>query len=355
MKKELLNCILKVTKDKDVDYINQLINNFIYATAIYTFDDIVTKNQNVKKIVQYAKKAANTDCSILIQGSNGTGKEVFAEAIHNYSKRADGPFIVADCAIVPRELLKRRLFGYCEETFTGEKEEYPGKFQLAHGGTLFLDNIEELPLDMQEDLLKILEDNKASLRQSDENNIDVRIIVATNKNLIEEVNNKSFRADLYYKLNVINLKLLDLEDRKEDIPLLVKHYLQRLNTNNLGKEKTIDEDAIEELKNYKWIGNIRELRNFVEKLYYLCDESNITRKFLLDYIYDKPKCNDKNNISNENSLNDKNICSLRELEKQNIEKSLVYCEGNVEQAAKILGISRATIYRKISKYNIKLH
>lgn len=355
MKKELLNCILKFTKDKDIDYINKLMNNFICATASYTFDDIVTKNQNVKKIVQYAKKAANTDCSILIQGSNGTGKEVFAESIHNYSKRVNGPFIVVDCAVVPRELLKRRLFGYSEETFTGEKEEYPGKFQLANGGTLFLDNIEELPLDMQENLLKVLDDNKSALRQSDENNIDVRIIVATNKNLIDEVNNKSFRSDLYYKLNVINLKLLDLQERKEDIPLLAKHFLKRLNSTNLNKEKTIDEEAIEELKNYKWSGNIRELRNFIEKLYYLCDENNITRKFLLDYIYNKPKCNEKSNISNKNSVNEKNICSLKELEKENIEKSLAYCEGNVEKAAKVLGISRATIYRKISKYKIKLH
>ncbi|WP_347455104.1 sigma-54 dependent transcriptional regulator [Clostridium novyi] len=311
--------------------------------------------KNVKKIVQYAKKASNTDCSILLQGSNGTGKEVFAEAIHNYSKRAEGPFIVVDCAIVPRELLKRRLFGYYEETFTDENEEYPGKFQLADGGTLFLNNIEELPLDIQEKLLRILDDNKAGLRKSDEKNIDVRIIASTNKNLIDEVNTKSFRADLYYKLNVINIKLLDLEERKEDIPLLAKYFLEKLNSINLNKERTIDEDAIDELRNYKWIENIRELRNFIEKLYYLCDESNITRKFLLDCIYNKPKYNEKNKIFTESSTNEERILSLKELEKQSIEKALIYCEGNIEKAAKILEISRATIYRKISKYNIKLH
>ncbi|AEB75071.1 sigma 54-interacting transcriptional regulator [Clostridium botulinum] len=356
MNKELLKCILKETPDTEVDYILKIINNFVSYNEIINFNDIVTKNQNMKKIIQYAKKASNTDCNILLQGNSGTGKEIFAKAIHNYSTRAQGPFIVVNCKNIPSEFVREQLGGYEEQTFTDDEIcKYPGMFQLADKGTIFLNDIQYLSLGAQQELLKILEENEIKISQNNKSSANIRIICSSDNGLIEKVNNKDFRADLYYKLNVINIKLIDLNERIEDIPLLAKYFLEKLNNKNLNGYKVIDDEALEEFKNYKFLDNVRELKNLIEKLYYLCDENNITKKFFFEIIGYKPIEHENDEKDCKNNVELKDIIPMKILEKQNIEDALNYCKGNVEKASKILGLSRATIYRKINKYGINLY
>lgn len=343
---------------RDTKHIHKVVNNVVGYSAAYTFKDIITKNQYMKKNIQYAKKAANTDCNILLEGSSGTGKEVFAQAIHNYSSRAKGPFVAVNCAAIPRELFESELFGYEKGAFTGaSKGGYPGKFELAEGGTIFLDEIGELPLDIQSKLLRVLDNHKiVRVGSTYEKKINVRVISATNRNLLEEVDKKNFRYDLYYRLNVIGMLLMDLQDRKEDIEALTKHFMKKLNGNNLEGGKDIDSSAIVRLKEYKWEGNIRELRNIIEKAYYLCDSDIITERYLLNLVNGKEKLEESFSEENISKLDLKveDIQPLKLVEEQNIKKALIACKGNAEEAAKVLGISRATIYRKISKYKIKI-
>lgn len=345
---------------RDTKHIHKVVNNVVGYSAAYTFKDIITKNQYMKKNIQYGKKAANTDCNILLEGSSGTGKEVFAQAIHNYSSRAKGPFVAVNCAAIPRELFESELFGYEKGAFTGaNKGGYPGKFELAEGGTIFLDEIGELPLDIQSKLLRVLDNHKiVRVGSTYEKKINVRVISATNRDLLDEVDKKNFRYDLYYRLNVIGIRLMDLQDRKEDIEVLIKHFMKKLNENNLEKDKDIeiDSSAIARLKEYKWEGNIRELRNTIEKAYYLCDSDIITEKYLLNLVNGKEKLEKSFLEENINKIDLKmeDIQPLKVVEEQNIKKALIVCNGNAEEAAKILGISRATIYRKISKCKIKM-
>ncbi|MCD3217029.1 sigma-54-dependent Fis family transcriptional regulator [Clostridium botulinum C] len=356
MKRELLKCILKETSDTEIDYILKIINNFISYNEIVSFDDIITKNQIMKKIIQYAKKASNTDCNILLQGNSGTGKEIFAKAIHNYSTRSQRPFIVVNCKNIPREFVGKQLRGYEEETFINNKVyKYPGMFQLADEGTIFLNDIQYLSLGAQGELLKILEENEIKISQDKKSITNVRIICSSDNSLIEKVNNKDFRADLYYKLNVINIKIIDLNERTEDIGLLSKYFLKKLNDKNLNGYKTIDEEVIKELKNYKFIDNVRELRNLIEKLYFLCDENNITKKNFFEIIGCKSKQYKDDEKECEKNIKLKDIIPIKDLEKQSIENALNYYKGNVEKASKVLGLSRATIYRKINKYRINLY
>lgn len=340
---------------RDTRHMHKIVNNMVGYTANFTFDDVITVNDNMKNIIKYSKKAAVTDCSILLEGNSGTGKDVFAQAIHNHSKRAKGPFVAVNCAAIPRELVESELFGYEKGAFTGaNKGGYPGKFELADGGTIFLDEIGELPLDIQSKLLRVLDNYKiVRVGATYEKKVNVRVIAATNRNLIDEVNKKNFRYDLYYRLNVMGIKLIDLKDRVEDIELLAKYFIQRLNKRDMNN-KQIDKDALEGLKEYKWIGNIRELRNIIEKSYYLCDNNLITREFIGNLLKDKPRFVDKQTINDVSisgeALKKEDILPLKVVEEQSIRRALAYCNGSADEAAKLLGISRATIYRRISSY-----
>lgn len=342
---------------KDVKQIYRLVNNVMGHSAAYTFEDIITKNQNMKKIIQYSKKAANADCNILLEGNRGTGKDLFAQAIHNFGKRSKGPFIAVNCRSMPRELIERELFGYEKNAFTKDnKESYPGKLELAEGGTIFLNEIEELPLEVQAKLLKVLDNRKiARVGSTYEKSINVRVISATSKKLIDEVDKKNFRHDLYYKLNVISIGLLELKDRKEDIEPLVIHFLNELNNKSPHSIKEIEDGALEKLKGHTWDGNISELRRVVEKICHLCDGNKITTRFIVNLLGDKPKVSNSSD-DNKNFLTSKeaDIIPLNKVEEESIKRALQYCHGKVECAAKLLGISKATIYRKIIKYGIKI-
>lgn len=336
---------------RDTRHIHRMVNNVVGYKANYTFEDIITKNQGMKKIIQYSKKASNADCNILLEGRSGTGKEIFAQAIHNYSKRQKGPFVAVNCAAIPRELVESELFGYEKGAFTGaSKGGYPGKFELADGGTIFLDEIGELPLDIQSKLLRVLDNHKiVRVGSTFEKNIDVRVIAATNRNLMDEVENKNFRYDLYYRINVIGIGLMDLKDRNEDIELLVDHFMNKLNSKNPNNVKYIDRNLVEKFKTYNWDGNIRELRNVIEKAYYLSDVNRINEKCIESIIRGKSRVLD-NSLE---TINKEEIIPLKVAEEKAIRKAIMYCKGSAEEAAKMLGISRATIYRKISKYGIK--
>lgn len=339
---------------RDTKKLHKMVNNVVGYKASFTFDDVITRNERQKSIIKLAKKAAKTNCNILIEGESGTGKEVFAQSIHNYSNRSKGPFIAVNCAAIPRELVESELFGYEKGAFTGaSKGGNPGKFELADGGTIFLDEIGELPLDIQSKLLRVLDNLKiVRVGGNYEKSIDVRVIAATNRMLKDEVKNKNFRGDLYYRLNVMNIHLIPLRDRKEDIELLTQYFVNQLNIKNPCEPKYIDPSYIEKLKMYNFEGNTRELRNVVERSYYLCEDTMITSKYLMDRKV-KVKIPINNNSTNNDSP--KQVLPLEVIEEQCIRNALQYCEGNAMKASKLLQIGKATIYRKISKYGIDLN
>lgn len=334
---------------RDSKNLHKMVNNVVGYKASFTFDDIITKNEEMQSAIEVAKKASRTTCNILIEGQSGTGKEVFAQAIHNYSSRSDGPFVAINCAAIPRELVESELFGYEKGAFTGaSKGGNPGKFELADGGTIFLDEIGELPLDIQSKLLRVLDNLKISrVGGTYEKTIDVRVIAATNRILTDEIEIKNFRGDLYYRLSVMNIALIPLEKRKEDIELFAQNFVSKLNAKNPHDPKYIDPSYIENLKTQSFQGNIRELRNVVERSYYLCEGNLITGKHLQAKTQ-PPTITDIISLPKE-------ILPLEAVEEQCIRDAIAYCKGNAIKAADLLKIGKATIYRKIAKFNIDIN
>ncbi|AWI03835.1 sigma-54-dependent Fis family transcriptional regulator [Clostridium drakei] len=327
-------------------YMHKVASTIAGFSASYKFEDIITKSEDMKKTIEFAKRAALTSCNVLVEGPSGTGKELFAQSMHNYSDRSGGPFVAVNCASLPKELMESELFGYEKGAFTGAtKEGHPGKFELANEGTIFLDEIGELPLDMQSKLLRVLDNNKITrLGGTYEKILNVRVIAATNRNLQQEIKNKNFREDLYYRLNVMNIKTIALNERVEDIETLAKYFVYRLNLKNSNNAKTLSEGYLNCIKKYSWPGNVRELRNVVERSYYLCELDNINEEFLYDYI-----------VKTETTItqNQKGIMYMEEMEAENIRNAINQSNGDLIKAARILNISRATIYRKVKKYSIK--
>ncbi len=328
--------------------VHRLVNKVVGYKANYKFKDIVTSNDKMINMINFAKRASRSDCNILIEGPSGTGKELVAQAIHNYSQRSDGPFVAVNCASIPRDLMESEFFGYDKGAFTGAaKEGHPGKFELADGGTIFLDELGELPLDMQSKLLRVLDNNTiVRVGGNYEKKLDVRIIGATNKELKKEVSKKTFREDLYYRLNVMNIKTIPLKERKEDIETLARHFVNSLNFKNKAKYKLITTDYINELKKHDWPGNVRELRNAIERDYYSSEKDIICVQSL-----EKSQIIEAN-FNNEKASDVDEIVPIDILERESIIKAINFCGGNILKSAEMLGISRATIYRKIKKYNI---
>lgn len=363
----MIKCIIKAVPIKSLEknmgtvitfrpssQINKIVNKVAGYKAVYKFKDIVTNDKNMKETIKYAKKIATTDCSVLITGESGTGKELFAQAIHNHSNRAEEPFIAINCALIPGELIESELFGYEKGAFTGAVNSgRPGKFEIADGGTIFLDEIGEMPLEMQSKLLRFLDNKKISrIGGNYEKSLDVRIIAATNRNLIEEISKKNFRLDLYYRLSVMNIEIISLNDRKMDIEPLAKHFVEKLNINH-NNNKTLATEYIEYLKTRSWKGNIRELQNMIFRDYYLCDNDIIDIKKTEINKDENPKNLETESISKNVELAQSDIIDFERIDKQNIINSLIKYEGNVIKTAEFLGMSRATLYRKIKKYNIQ--
>lgn len=328
-----------------------------------TTNDLIGLNELFLQTIEFARTAAKTKANVLLLGESGTGKEMFARAIHNESKRKDKPFVAINCASISKELINAELFGYEDGAFTGAKKGgNPGKFEIANGGTLFLDEIGDMPIDLQTTLLRVLQE-KEVVRVGGYKPIpiDVRIIAATNKNLFQEIAyNGSFRSDLYYRLNVFTIELIPLRQRTEDIIALSHYYLQELSA-ELGKpRKYLSEEAAELLRRYNWPGNIRELNNAIERAFYLSEESPcITITHLPQFMIHSSK-------ALEADTQDLLVDSLPDM--VNIEKSkqksdehkrqvylqtLMNYKGNISKAAKQLGMSRTTLYRKLEEHNIQ--
>ena len=333
---------------KPSSQINKIVNKVAGYKAVYRFRDIVTNDRKMKETISYARKIADTDCSVMITGESGTGKELFAQAIHNHSYRAEEPFLAINCALIPGELIESELFGYEKGAFTGaDKSGRPGKFEIADGGTVFLDEIGEMPLEMQSKLLRVLDNKKINrIGASYEKTVDVRIIAATNRDLLEEISKNNFRLDLYYRLSVMNIEIIKLDDRKEDIELLARHFTEKLNEAH-DKKKTLSSWYIDSLKSRSWKGNVRELQNVVFRDYYLCESDELTvssgEMIMNDLEPEKQK-----NVPSE-------IIDIGQAEAANIMTVLSSCGWDVQRAAEIFGMSRATLYRKMKKYEIKRH
>ncbi|MEW9122299.1 MAG: sigma 54-interacting transcriptional regulator [Thermotaleaceae bacterium] len=311
--------------------------------AYYTFDKIIGKDENFLKVVQYAKKISNSKSTILILGESGTGKEVFAQSIHNFSKRIDGPFIALNCGAIPNQLIESELFGYEEGAYTGAKKGGNiGKFELANGGTIMLDEIGEMPLDMQTKLLRVLQEGVITRIGSQKTiPVDVRIIAATNKDLKKEVELGRFRKDLFYRLNVLPLYLPPLRERKGDIVLLIKYFMKNISENLNKKEIQLPDEYLKIMMNFNWPGNIRELENVVELI--------INTESVPSGYFDKEV--DAGTIP----INDNCQCfNMSYVEKEHMVKVLKKFNGNITQSAQALGIRRNTLYSKIKKYDIEL-
>ena len=333
---------------KPSSQINKIVNKVAGYKAVYRFRDIVTNDRKMKETISYARKIADTDCSVMITGESGTGKELFAQAIHNHSYRAEEPFLAINCALIPGELIESELFGYEKGAFTGaDKSGRPGKFEIADGGTVFLDEIGEMPLEMQSKLLRFLDNKKINrIGASYEKTVDVRIIAATNRDLLEEISKNNFRLDLYYRLSVMNIEIIKLDDRKEDIELLARHFTEKLNEAH-DKKKTLSSWYIDSLKSRSWKGNVRELQNVVFRDYYLCESDELTVSSDESII--------KAGEPEKQQSATREIIDIEQVEAENIITVLSRCDWDVQRAAEIFGMSRATLYRKMKKYEIKRH
>lgn len=344
-------CILVL---KPIEQVRNMVNKMSGAQSRFTFSDILTNSAVLQEAIFLAKQGANSDCTILIEGESGTGKELFAQSIHSSSPRKNGPFVAINCGAIPRELVASELFGYMEGAFTGAKKSgKTGKFELANGGTLFLDEIGDMPMDQQIALLRVLQEKTITRVGGDhEIPIDVRIICATNKNLIHEVTEKNFREDLYYRLNVINFYIPPLRKRKEDIILLFTAFLKRGQTAETVLRR-IDGKVLQLLVNYDWPGNVRELQNVAERMLYLSDGKDILPQYLPQHIleYQEDDTGGFGDFSSESlslgEIRTKNKSIKKEDERQMILSALDATKGNASAAAKLLGLSRSTFYRRI--------
>lgn len=338
--------LIILAKSKDV-------RNHKTCTTHFTFNNIIGNSFGLKKAVEMAKAAAGLDVRVLLEGESGTGKELFAQAIHNESGRRHGPFVAVNCSAIPRELFESEFFGYTEGAFTGAKKGgKPGKFELANGGTLFLDEICSLPWDMQAKLLRALQQNEIMRVGGNEViPINVRIIAASNKPLQELVTKGEFRQDLFYRLNVVAIRIPPLRERVEDIPVLCE-YLIAMKSKKLGKPISgIDTRAMEVLCAYHWPGNVRELENCIERAITLAKDNTIRvedlpTEILVESTKGKNECSSIKEPSEPKSL--------KTLEKESILQSLIRFNGNISKASKALGISRTTLYKKIREYDIRI-
>ena len=327
---------------REMKDVHQTVNVVSGNKATYTFDSILTQNPTMLRAIREAQKFARTRGCVLLEGESGTGKELFAHSIHNHSSRRNGPFVAINCASIPKDLVESELFGYEKGAFTGAvREGKIGKFELANGGTLFLDEIGELPLDLQAKLLRVLDDftitrvgGKVSKK------LDVRLIVATNRDLYEETRRKTFREDLYYRLNVFNVKVPPLRERGDDAAILAKHFVGRLNQTH-ETDKKISANFLKSIEGLQWKGNVRELENTIHRAFHLCEGNMIDEDLLPEDL-----CPHEEGEDSYGSL------SIKDQERDVIERALIKANGHVIQAGDIIGLSKSAMYRKLKQHRI---
>ncbi|WHY02689.1 sigma 54-interacting transcriptional regulator [Neobacillus sp. DY30] len=337
---------------REMKIIMKKLESLVNINPIFQFEDIIYKSTSMQELIKTAKVAAKTESNILIEGESGTGKELIAQAIHNQSQRKGKPFVVIDCSSIPRDLVESELFGYVDGAFTGaRKGGRLGKFEVANGGTVFLDEIGEMPLEIQVKLLRVLQTRTITRVGGHEpTTCNVRIIAATNRNLEAEVEYQNFRLDLYYRLNVLQLTIPPIREREGDIPLLAKTLVEVAAKRTNRQAPTISLETMKILESYSWPGNIRELENVIERAI-LIAHVVMEPEHLPNYLLNALVNSDKRKPAQSINLNDAN--SIREKEKELIRNTLDHVYWNKSQAARKLGISRSNLYEKIAKYNIE--
>ena len=307
---------------------------------------IIASSENMKAVLDVVYRVANTNATILILGESGTGKEVIANALHYNSDRKDNAFIKVNCGAIPENLIESELFGHEKGAFTGAVSRKIGKFERAHKGTIFLDEIGELSLPLQVKLLRVLQQKEFErVGGTDNINVDIRIIAATNKNLLEMVEKGQFREDLYYRLNVIPIELPPLRERTKDIPELMDYFAHKYSVDLGKKNVVIDDKAKKILCAYRWKGNIRELENLIERMVILSDSNLITESSIPAEIKSSPS-------SESNIVLPQGGVDLEVVEKELIKQALKRTENNQTKAAKLLGITRHTLLYRLEKYSL---
>lgn len=321
------------------------------AKAVFTFDHIVGASPAFIDMVHQARRAARSDSTTLILGESGTGKELFAHAIHNESARSSGAFITVNCGALPRELVQSELFGYDEGAFTGASRlGKPGKFELADNGTIFLDEIGEMPMDAQVSLLRLLQNGEVSrVGSKHTRHVNVRIIAATNRDLLEAIRVGSFREDLYYRLNVISLNIPPLRERTNDVPLLAEHFLSHFRIGLNNPELRVTGAAIQMLESYPWPGNVRELENIVERMVFMAPEHGVIDVESIPASIRSAVFERKQEAGKAPRAG-----MLEMLEKEGILRALEEHGGNIRATAQHLGISRSGLYVKMKRFGISL-
>lgn len=312
-----------------------------------SFDNIIGKSKTIQSAIDSAKKVAVTDATVLLTGETGTGKEVFAQAIHNASNRAKHNFIAINCSAFSKELLENELFGHKAGAFTGAVKDTKGIFEEANNGTVFLDEIGEMALDLQAKLLRVLESGEfLKVGDNKPTKINVRIIAATNRDLQTEIENGNFREDLYYRINIYNIQLPPLRERVVDIEELAKYFLVKFSQKAGKKMIAISPDYVEALKQHSWKGNIRELRNIIERSLILSDNEELKVESLPSEFQSPSSSN------SQFSTKPLSAFELASAEKIHIQKVLNYANGNKTKTAELLGIALTTLYRKIEEYQL---
>jgi DNA-binding NtrC family response regulator len=332
----LVNRIIKV---RNLQRENALLRKRLRKA--YTLEDIISKNPRMQDVFKLIRDVAGLRSTVLIQGESGTGKELVARAIHSSGDRSGRPFVAVSCAALTETLLESELFGYEKGAFTGAASRKKGKFELADSGTLFLDEIGDIPPKLQMDLLRVLQERSFyRVGGAEEVRVDARVIAATNLNLQEAVRDGKFREDLFYRLNVVNIRIPPLRERLEDIPLLAQHFAERLGPEAGKQIDGVSEDGLGALLQYSWPGNVRELENTIERAI-VTSKSRILTKADFSFL----------STGGPAAWTPPPV-SLQELEKQAIETAIKRSQGNIKEAAAQLGIDRSTLYEKIKKYGI---
>lgn len=329
----------------------------------FTFENLIGYNGGLIREVEIGRKAAQTDLPVLITGETGTGKEVYAKALHGESNRAGKPFVAVNCGAIPAQLVESTLFGHEKGSFTGATEAVLGKFREAEGGTIFLDEVGELPLEVQVKLLRVLQQKEVEpVGAGRPVKINVRILSATNRDLQEEVNESRFREDLYFRLNVLHTKLPPLRQRADDIPALVHHFMERFSLDSGDAMKQVSDHTMSELCKFKWPGNIRQLENNINRAIVMSGEDEITAQdFSIlsgrggDTLQNNVRNTDKRFVPDQNAANlalfhaNGMHKTVAEIEAEVMQRALAHYDGNITQTAKALGMAKSTFYKKIQK------
>jgi len=339
---EISLLVERIIRVKNLERENAILRRKL--TRQYRFHDLVSKSPRMAEIFDLVREVSSQRSTVLVQGESGTGKELVARAIHFSGDRGERPFVAVSCAALAETLLESELFGHEKGSFTGAHAQKKGKFELADGGTLFLDEIGDISPKLQVDLLRVLQERRFfRVGGTEEIAVDVRVIAATHRDLAADVREGRFRDDLYYRLNVINIRIPPLRERREDVPLLAQEFLDRL-AHELGREVSgISEEALRVLMDHDWPGNVRELENAVERALVTCKTGVLGAE---DFAFLSPPAPAPAGLALPAGL------TLQDLEREYITATLQRTQGNVKAAAEALGIDRSTLYEKVKRYDI---